>query len=236
MALASGFLAQGKRVAVMDCTDQAGSNADSPHPSTLQTWMKRMAACKMLAPQLELIDVQTLEEVEDAIAAARVRGVDVLLIDTSAQLYEPQLVALSLADLIIAPATGPFEAKCISDGVDKYLGMPEHLLGLITGCRYGTSEAVETRRAFGHHAVFQSELPWADALSDQIRHGSVAHFVSTLSCTPERAGFGRYRDALAAWVAVQQLTCEVDWALKGQRLESYNREHSTYSYKRKAVA
>ena len=38
MALASGFLAQGKRVAVMDCTDQAGINPKGHQPSTLRNW------------------------------------------------------------------------------------------------------------------------------------------------------------------------------------------------------
>jgi cellulose biosynthesis protein BcsQ len=46
MALASGFLALGNRVMVMDCTDQAGTDAKGKPPSTLQNWQRQMAACR----------------------------------------------------------------------------------------------------------------------------------------------------------------------------------------------
>lgn len=236
MALASGFLAQGKRVAVMDCTDLAGGSADGRFPSTLQNWMAQMAACKFRPPQLELIECRTCNEVEDSAAAADARGIDILLIDTKARLEEPQLAALGLADLIIAPAVSPFEAKCIVEGISDYLGCPEHLFGLITGCRNGALEAAETRKTFSFHPVFQSELPWAEAISDQILNGDIGHFTASLACKPDKPGFARYRDALAAWTAVQRLTFEVAWALDGQRLEPFTGEQSAYAYKRKAVA
>ena len=186
MALASGFLSQGKHIAVMDCTDPK-----SKHLSTLQNWIKQMAACKFRPPLLELIEGQEREAVEDSAAATDARGVDILLIDTSARIREPQLAALGLADLIIAPAVSPFEAKCIVDGIDQYLGTPDDLICLVNGCRNGANEAAETREAFGFHAVFQSELPWAEALSDQILNGDIAHFVSSLACKSDKPGFDR---------------------------------------------
>lgn len=236
MALASGFLAQGKRVMVMDCSNLAGSNPKGRHPSTLQNWMKQMAASKFQPPQLELIECWTREQVEDCLAAAEARGIDVVLVDTKARLSEPQLSALGLSNLIIAPAISPFEANCIVDGIDQYLGTPEDLMCLINGCRNGVAEAAETRAAFGHHPVFHSELPWAEALSDQIVNGDISTFVSSLACKPDKPGFARFREAQAAWTAVQRLTFEVEWALNGQRLESFVGEQSPYAYKRKAVA
>ncbi|MEL6640830.1 MAG: ParA family protein [Pseudomonadota bacterium] len=236
MALASGFLAQGKRVAVMDCTDLAGGSADGRFPSTLQTWMIQMAACKFRPPQLELIECKTRDEVEDSAAAAEARGFDILLIDTKARLEEAQLAALGLADLIITPAISPVEAKCIVEGISDYLECPEHLMGLITGCRNGALEANETRKAFSFHPVLQSELPWAEAISDQLLNGDIAHFVSSLACKPDKPGFARYRDALKAWIAVQRLTFEVAWALNGQRLDPFTGDQSPFAYKRKAVA
>lgn len=235
MALASGFLAQGKRVAVMDCTDLAGSNPNGPHPSTLQNWMKQMAACKFRPPQLELIECQKPEEVEDCAAAADARGVDVLLIDTAARIREPQIAALGVADLVIAPAISPFEARCILDGIDEYLGPTEDLMCLVNGCRNGAAEAAETRRTFGCHTVFQSELPWAEALSDQILNGDIAHFTASLARPPGKPGFARFREAEAAWTAVQRLTFEVEFALNGHRLEPFE-GLSTFPIKRKAVA
>jgi hypothetical protein len=236
MALASGFLALGKRVAVMDCTDLAGFNPKGRHPSTLQNWMQQMAACKNQQHQLELIECWAREQVEDSLAATEARGVDVVLIDTNARLAEPQLSALGLSDLIIAPATGPIEAKCTVKGISYYLGTPEHLLGLVAGCRSGKSEAAETRAAFGVHPVLQSELPWAETLSDQFLIGDIADHVSMLACKPGCTGYARFLEAQAAWVAVQQLTVEVQWALNGHRLEPFVCEQAPYAYKRKAVA
>lgn len=236
MALASGFLALGKRVAVMDCTDLAGSNPNGRHPSTLQNWMKQMATSKARRPQLELTECWTCEQVEDSLAAIEARGVDVVLIDTTARLTEPQLSVLGLSDLIIAPATGPIEAKCTVKGISDYLGTSEHLLGLIAGCRSGKSEAAETRAAFGLHKVLRSELPWAETLSDQFLNGDIADHVSVLACKPSCPGYAHFRKAQAAWIAVQQLTFEVEWAIKGQRLEPFDDEYSSYAYKRKAVA
>ncbi|MEO0831501.1 MAG: hypothetical protein AAFY03_13715, partial [Pseudomonadota bacterium] len=187
-------------------------------------------------PQLELIACKSRDEVEDRAAAAEAGGFDILLVDTKARLEEPQLAALGLTDLIIAPAISPVEANCIVEGISDYLGCPEHLMGLITGCRNGALEAAETRKAFRYHPVLQSELPWAEAISDQLLNGDIAHFVSSLTCKPDKPGFARYRDALKAWVAVQRLTFEVAWALDGQRLDPFTGDQSPFAYKRKAVA
>ncbi len=235
MALASGFLAQGKRVAVMDCTDLAGCNPNGPFPSTLQNWMQQMAACKFRPPQLELIECRTPEEVEDCAAAADARGVDVLLIDTAARIREPQIAALGVADLVIAPAISPFEARCIVDGIDEYLGPTEDVMCLVNGCRNGAAEATETRRTFGHHTVFLSELPWAEALSDQILNGDIARFTASLACRSDKPGFARFREAQFAWTAVQRFAFEVEFALNGHRLEPFG-GLSSYPIKRKAVA
>lgn len=96
MSLASGFLAQGNRIAVMDCTDLVGSNPKGSFPSTLQNWMTQMAACKFRPPQLDLIECRTRDEVEGSAAAAEARGIDVLLIDTAARIREPQILAPGL--------------------------------------------------------------------------------------------------------------------------------------------
>lgn len=66
MALASGFLALGKRVMVMDCTSQTCRNPKCRDPSTLQTWLAAMDACRFRPPQLELTDCPTDERVEYA--------------------------------------------------------------------------------------------------------------------------------------------------------------------------
>lgn len=82
MALASGFLALGKRVMVMDCTSQTCRGPKCQEPTTLQAWLTAMGACQLRPPQLELAECPTDERVEDALAAAATRGFDVVLIDT----------------------------------------------------------------------------------------------------------------------------------------------------------
>jgi hypothetical protein len=217
MTLASGFLALGKRVSVMDCTDLARSNPKGRHPSPLQSWMQKTAANKFQLLQLELIECWTREQVEDSLAVAEAHGVDVVLVDTNARLAKPLLTALRLTYLIIATANGPFVAKYTMKDISYYLGTPEHLMGLVAGCRAGAPEAYETHAAFDLYPVFQSKLPWAEALSDQILNGDIALFASMLACKPEKLGYARFCDTQTTWVAVQRLTFEVQWSLNGQR-------------------
>lgn len=231
MAFASGFLAQGKRVGVMDCSDLAGCDA-----SPLRAWLQQMVRSELHREQLKLIECETREEVEDGAAAAHAQGIDVLLVDTSARIFEPQLVALDMADLIIAPAIGPLEAKRISNSVVKYLDTPKQLYGLVIGSQNRLPQAAKTREAFGFHPVFKSELPWAEALSEQVLNGDIAQFVATLACKPDEPGFARFRAAQAAWNAVQRLTFEVEWAFDGYRLEELDRDQSIAPFGRKAVA
>lgn len=231
MALASGFLAQGLRVTVMDCSDLAGCEA-----SPLRAWREQMATCKLRRAQLDLVECQGQEEVEDNVAAAETQGIDVLLVDTSARILEPQLVALDMADLIIAPAIGPLEAKRISGSVAKYLDAPKQLYGLVIGSHKGLPQAAKTREAFGLHHVLKSELPWAEALSEQMLNGDIEQFVATLACKPGEPGFARFRAAQAAWNAVQRLTLEVEWVFDGYRLEELDSDQSIAPFGRKAVA
>lgn len=195
-----------------------------------------MGACELRQQWLDLIECVTLEEVEDNAAAAQARGVDVLLVDTSAQIYEPQLVALDMADLIIAPAIGPLEAKRITHGIGKFFDAPEQLYGLVIGSQNRLPQAAKTRKAFGFHPVFKSELPWAEALSEQMQNGDIEKFVAALACKPGEPGFARFRAAQAAWNAVQRLTFEIEWALDGYRLEEVDSAQFTVPSGRKAVA
>lgn len=231
MALASGFLAQGKRVGVMDCSDLAGCEA-----SPLRAWLQQMVSCELHRHQLKLIECETREEVEDGAAAAHAQGIDVLLVDTSARIYEPQLVAFEMADLIVAPAIGPLEAKRITHGIGKFFDASEQLYGLVIGSQNRLPQAAKTREAFGHHPVLKSELPWAEALSEQMLNGDIEQFVATLACKPDEPGFARFRAAQAAWNAVQRLTFEVEWAFGGYRLEALDSDQSIAPFGRKAVA
>lgn len=231
MALASGFLAHGKRVAVMDCSNLAGIK-EAP----LRQWSGQMRACAVNPPQLQLIACRTEDQVEDRAAEAQMQGFDILLIDTTAQINDAQLAALGLADLVIAPANGPLEARFIMDGIDKHLGTTDSVMGLINGCMNGPAHAERTRATFGNLPVFQSDLPWADALSEQITNGDISFFAASLTSKPGKPGYARFRDAQAAWVAVQRLTFEVEWALNGHRLEPVEVDTSPFTFRGEAVA
>ncbi|WP_171231945.1 AAA family ATPase [Ruegeria sp. HKCCA4812] len=236
MALASGFLALDKRVMVMDCTSQTSRGSNCKDPSTLQTWLTAMEACRLRSPQLELVECPTDESVEDALAAAATRGFDIVLIDTQVYPEDAVSMALAKADLIVVPATGPIEARFSSQSINERFDCPEHIIGLMTGHRHGAAEAAEIRSAFGTLPAFHSELPGSEALAEQILHGDVAHFTSMLSCKSGQPGYARYREAQAAWSEVIALTIELQWALRGLRLEAFEGDNSPFSYIRKSVA
>ncbi len=236
MALASGFLALGKRVMVMDCTSQASRHNKCHDPSTLQAWMAAMEASRLRLPQLELVECPTDERVEDALAAATTRGFDIVLIDTQVYPEDALSMALAKADVIVVPATGQQEARFSSQSIGEQFDCPEHIFGLITGHRHGAAEAAEIRSAFGTLPIFHSELSASEALAEQILHGDIAHFTSMLACKSGQLGYARYREAQAAWSEVLALTIEIQWALQGLRLEAVEGDTSPFSYIRKSVA
>lgn len=236
MALSCGFIALGKRVAVLDCTGQISWQMGQEMSTTLEAWRSHMQTADYSSGRIELIQCHSQRQVEDKWAAAKTCGFDVLLIDTQHRLEDRQSAALGLADLIVAPATGPLEARCTASSVKDILGFPENLLGLVTGCRNGEQEITETRAAFGDTSVFLSVLPYAKALADLTLIGDVERFAASLTCKNEEPGFARYQGALATWLAVQQLTFEVQWALNGQRLQLCNSELPKPAFRVEAFA
>jgi len=238
MALACGFRATGKRVAVMDCSGDPGWHTGNDLPSMLRSW-KLMAKDVLLdidAHPFRLFQPRTSQQIEDEWAVAKAAGFDVLLIDTQHRLEKQQSVSLGLADLVIAPANGTIEAKCTADSIHDVLGFSENVFGLITGCRNGAAEAFEMRATFRNHSVFQSELPWAEVFNSLSKIGNIERFVASLHCTSRDTGFARYSSAHDAWQAVRHLTQEVGWALRGYRLTPFNTDHPVYGFQREAVA
>jgi hypothetical protein len=236
MALASGFLAMGKRVLVLDCTDEAKADPRRDAPSTLQRWRKAMLASGVLEDRLQLLSCITSEEVEDMLASAETDGFDIALIDTRILPKEPQGAALGRADLILSPAIGAFEAKNVIEGINEYLVEPDNVLGLIPGCRAGAADIPATRAAFGSTPMLKTELPWSEAIGDQVVNGDIGRFTSSLACEQFGSGYGRFREAKAAWSAVLALTVEVQWALAGHRLQPHVSEWEQFAIKQKASA
>ncbi len=112
MALAAGFLALGKQVLVQDVTEYpVRKNA------MLRRWFDGMAADGAGAGRLDYAACFSGEQVSDAHAAARARGVEILLIDTGRYLDPQQRTALHLADLVLCPAIGTMEAGAVAEGV-----------------------------------------------------------------------------------------------------------------------
>ena len=218
MALASGFLALGKRVLVMDATDQAAPQPRCAYPTTLRKWRGAMSVCGIDTHQLGLGEVHTQAQVADGLTVAAARGADIALIDTQTMPQAPQIEALTRSDLILAPATGPFEARRAIRGMATYLAEPANLFGLVTGCRNGADDVADTRAAFGNTPVLRTALPWAEAIADLTLHGDIPGFVAALTCSEDEPGYARFREAQVAWAAVLALTCEVQWALDGLRL------------------
>ena len=121
MALASGFLAMGKRVLVMDATDQAMPKPRCAYPTTLRKWHSATSVCGIDSNRLGLAEVHTPAQVADGLALAASRGANIALIDTQTMPQAPQIEALTRSDLILTPATGPFEARRAVRGIATYL-------------------------------------------------------------------------------------------------------------------
>lgn len=236
MALASGFLAMGKRVLVLDCTDEAKADPKRDAPSTLQRWRKAMASSGVLEDRLQLLSCTTREEVEDMLASAETDGFDIALIDTRVLPKEPQGAALGRSNLILAPAIGAFEAKNVVEGINEYLVEPNNVLGMIPGCRAGEVDIPATRSAFSDIPMLKTELPWSEAVGDQVVNGDIGHFTALLACEQFATGYGRFREAQAAWSAVISFTVEVQWALNDLRLQPHVSEWERFAKKQGAKA
>jgi len=220
MTLASGCLTAGKRVTVLDCTSEAGRSEVGAHRSTLQTWATAMeASCLTGSPDLSVLECPTTQQLEDNIARAKAEGCEIALVDTQAHDKDLQLAALDLADLIILPATGPWEARCSIGAIKPHFDAPTHIFGLVTEPLPDTLKATEVRQAFGNLQVLQSELPYSQAIADQIIHGDLTALASHLACTPDQPGFAEFHAAREACATVWSLTIEVLWALRGLKLE-----------------
>ncbi|MBO9403343.1 ParA family protein [Shimia sp. R9_3] len=222
MALAFGMITQGKRVAVMNCNEQAAVSLASRHSSDLKVWYDQFSAGLIRSTQLKLFECTSVENVQDAMAVARTEGFDVLLIDTSAILESPQLAAIEAADLVVAPAITTVEAMHIIRGIKNLDLDTTNFVGLVTGCRSGPQEIQEIRNAFGECEMFHSELPWASVFAHQILYGDLAQKTASLACSPGRPGYARFIDAQSAFVSALRLSFEIEWMLKGLRLDSLN--------------
>jgi len=236
MALASGFLAIGKRVLVLDCTDEAKANTKRENQSTLQRWRTAMLGSGVQEDRLQLLDCTTREDVDDMLASAETDGFDIALIDTRVLPKEPQGAALGRADLILSPAIGAFEAKNVVEGINEYLVEPDNVLGMIPGCRVGNADIPATRAAFGNIPMLQTELPWSEAIGDQVVNGDIGTFTASLACEQFATGYGRFREAQAAWSAVLALTVEIQWALEGMRLQQHVSEWDLHAIKKEESA
>ena len=222
LALACGFMAIGKRVAIMECSDVAGRKGPPDQTQTLLDWVDKMNKTGVQSSDLKFLPCRTAQEVEDSVALMESCGYDILLIDTQPWIEQPHCAALRLANLIIAPATGPFEAQTTIRSITNHLDAADNLIGLVTPRDEVAAVAARTRAAFGGYPVFQTELPSAQLLSNIMASGDIAQVVSDLHCQSNEPNFAQYRNALTAWTAVQQLTLEVQWALNGQRLKTHH--------------
>lgn len=163
----------------------------------------------------------TPEDVEDRLASAKTDGFDIVLIDTPVLPQDTQRIALLHSDLILSPVIGPFDAMSVNEGIGKYSSEHDNVLGLLTGNRNGGADLSETHAALAGVPMLQTVLPWYQTISDQARHGDIAHFATSLTCHPHDPGYARFRAAQAAWSTVLALTVEVQWALDGLRLEQH---------------
>lgn len=235
MALASGLVAKGRRVAIMDTTDDADYPASCSHPAWMDcshtAWAAKQHDDGISPETLRVVPVKTGADLADALARTRRSGAEIALIDTRAHLTPHHAAAAEKADLVLMPFIGWVEAETISANVEG-AGDRAPIFGVNAGVK---GDAVRCRHAaslFGG-PMLHTAMPHSELLARMPVEGRIDRLVAALD-DRESAGAQNTRasgpakdipglaeiEAMRhAWVQVQELATEVLWMLQGQMLK-----------------
>ena len=205
MALASALVAQGRRVLVVDATDRATSG----RAYTLTAWATRQHEDGTARNALEALPLTADGDLEEALARAARRGIDIALIDTEAWPNAHHPVAADTADLVLVPFLNWVEAETVSRRLE-HAGETAPIFGVEAGADRDELRRRRALRSFGGPTL-RTALPRSDVFARMPGMGRLDRLVAALD-DPEAAK-GQ------AWVAAQELATEVLWLLQGFALK-----------------
>ena len=225
LALASGFLDQGRSVLAID----AATGNHSGHSLAVLT--QGLETDDQEFPDVGFDAPSSVVALTDQLSRQKRMSIfDIALIDVGADLGAIQMAAVEQSDLLIAPFTDRQGAAQSSRALDElqFDGCIT-TLGLVTGLDGQPDERDVSRNCFSAAPLLKSELPRASLFEMQRDGGHLPAILSKLraqtrqtekSSARYKLSYNRRTSAANAWRAVQALTWEVSWALTGVSLRS----------------
>lgn len=225
LALASGFLDQGRHVLVIDASTGNYSG------QSLAVLIHGLETDDQEFPDVGFDAPSSPAALTDELSRHKRMSIfDIALIDIGVDLGAIQMAAVEQSDLLIAPFTDRQRAAQSSRALDEIqFGKSIPTLGLVTGLDDQPDEHDVSRNCFSAAPLLKSELPRASLFEMQRNGGHLPAILSKLQAqtrqtekSPARyeSSYNRRTSAANAWRAVQALTWEVSWALTGVSLHS----------------
>lgn len=169
MALASGFIEAGDRVAVLDISEPERSRLTGSR--FLPLWEDAMVETGIGADQLATFPAKTGDNMAEAMHRIGKQGFDHVLVDTGTHPDRRTIDSLENSKLVIAPFRFAPEAAWVSHWVAKNGFNLAPVLGLSTGISHHFDEEHLGRSAFTAGPVLRVGLPNSYLIDTQMERG-----------------------------------------------------------------
>ena len=221
MALAAALIAKGRRVLIVDGTEDGSAFGQFEVCETLQRWQRLLVEDGLAEDTLEIETFNEDDALKDLLTRARRRGVDIALVDTSNRRNDRLMTCLEAADLILVPFLGLLEAQSALSQVELPMGFDGPLFGVACAL----SDPVPTREEMEHvlgAPVLRTTLPRAALFQAIPSRGRLDRLVAGID--ERQIGLPAALAMRDAWSRTLDLAAEVEWALNGWVLEPYDPE------------
>jgi hypothetical protein len=213
MAAASGLVAIGKRVTVIDMSVEPDVDGRVyRHMSHLGVWRQALAAGGTSERDLNVVTAHTLEAFVVARKQAAQDHRDVVLVDTSARWSDTVRGALAKphCTAVIIPFTGAIEAAISCHRYLTWEGMHPDVHGLATGLNGTPDDDRLALAAMAPIPLLQASLPRTHFISRQMNGGHLPDMLAEERRVAKAAGKPRQTAASArAWAAARSLAQEL---------------------------
>lgn len=166
LATASAMLDAGKRVLVLEITD------DSARPTRLQDWEDKMVEAGFDAEQIIVAPVDDRDSLSQQLAFSENNSFDFVLIDTPGITTELVQDALDRSTLVVFPVIGAMQAYFSCVALSKSLRSPAHVYGLVSDVE-DADEEQSFRNGFLEIPVLEAVMPHQKLFQRQIREGDL---------------------------------------------------------------
>lgn len=221
MTTASGLIAAGHSVAVLDLTEQARPGWIFG-PSFISQWEDRMVETGARA---NLVTAPAWDHETAATALDRFfrDRFDFVLVDTAKSPTATTTSVMNQSDIVIVPMRGPHEAAWSSNWLAANRYPRQRTYGLVTGASDRDDERL-ARATFIGAPMLRSSLPRLAALDGQLNTGLLhakRRFADGIPDDEQDECMLLSYDWIAAYSAADSLCAEIKSLLKGQTYPAY---------------